>query len=90
MFVNLQHKPSGDFLFNSVLDLLRERWIGVIVKLMLLAFKETLKDFIESDEAMAHPQKRDRQISIFTTRHVFLGPAHEWLASPLGASIAIG
>ena len=39
--------------FTSALDVLGDKWMLVIVKLMLLDFKETFKDFIESDEAIA-------------------------------------
>ncbi|MEL6656180.1 MAG: helix-turn-helix domain-containing protein [Bacteroidota bacterium] len=39
--------------FTSALDVLGDRWMLVIVKLMLLDFKETFKDLMDSDEAIA-------------------------------------
>lgn len=39
--------------FTSALDVLGDKWILVIVKQMLIEGKETFKDFIESDEAIA-------------------------------------
>ncbi len=39
--------------FTSALDVLGDKWILVIVKQMLVEGKETFKDFIESDEAIA-------------------------------------
>lgn len=38
---------------TSALDILGDKWILVIVKQMLLEGKQTFKDFIESDEAIA-------------------------------------
>jgi DNA-binding HxlR family transcriptional regulator len=39
--------------FTSAIDILGDKWMLVIVKQMLLEGKETFKDFIESDEAIA-------------------------------------
>ena len=39
--------------FTSALDVLGDKWMLVIVKQMLIEDKETFKDFIESDEAIA-------------------------------------
>lgn len=39
--------------FTSALDILGDKWILVIIKQMLIEGKETFKDFIESDEAIA-------------------------------------
>ena len=39
--------------FTSALDILGDKWILVIVKQMLIEGKETFKDFIESEEAIA-------------------------------------
>lgn len=39
--------------FTSALDVLGDKWMLVIVKLMLIEGKETFKDFIESDEGIA-------------------------------------
>ena len=39
--------------FTSALDVVGDKWILVIVKQMLIEGKETFKDFIESDEAIA-------------------------------------
>ena len=39
--------------FTSALDIVGDKWMLVIVKLILLEGKETFKDFIESDEAIA-------------------------------------
>ena len=38
---------------TSALDILGDKWILVIIKQMLLEDKQTFKDFIESDEAIA-------------------------------------
>lgn len=38
---------------TSALDILGDRWIMVIIKLMLIEGKKTFKEFIESDEAIA-------------------------------------
>ncbi len=39
--------------FTSALDVLGDKWILVIVKLMLVENRDTFKDFTESDEAIA-------------------------------------
>ena len=39
--------------FTSALDILGDKWMLVIIKQMLIENKETFKDFIESDEAIA-------------------------------------
>ena len=39
--------------FTSALDVLGDKWMLVIVKQMLIEDKETFKDFMESDEAIA-------------------------------------
>ena len=39
--------------FTSALDIVGDKWILVIIKQMLIEGKETFKDFIESDEAIA-------------------------------------
>lgn len=39
--------------FTSALDVVGDKWMLVIVKLMLIEQKQTFKDFIESDEAIA-------------------------------------
>ncbi len=39
--------------FTSALDVLGDKWMLVIIKQMLLEGKETFKDFIESEEAIA-------------------------------------
>ena len=38
---------------TSALDILGDKWILVIIKLMLIQDKKTFKDFTESDEAIA-------------------------------------
>lgn len=49
----MKHKFRCDCPFTSALDVLGDRWILVIVKLMLIEFRETFKDFVESEEAIA-------------------------------------
>lgn len=49
----MEHKFRCDCPFTSALDVLGDKWMLVIVKLMLLEGKTTFKDFIESDEAIA-------------------------------------
>jgi DNA-binding HxlR family transcriptional regulator len=39
--------------FTSALDVLGDKWMLVIIKQMLIEDKETFKDFIESEEAVA-------------------------------------
>ena len=38
---------------TSALDVLGDKWMLVIIKLMLMEEKRTFKDFVESDEAIA-------------------------------------
>ena len=38
---------------TSALDLVGDKWTLVIIKLMLLEYKKTFKDFYESDESIA-------------------------------------
>lgn len=49
----MNHKFRCDCPFTSALDVLGDKWILVIVKQMLVDGKETFKDFIESEEAIA-------------------------------------
>ena len=49
----MKHSFRCDCPFTSALDVLGDRWMLVIVKLMLLDFRETFKDFVESEEAIA-------------------------------------
>ena len=49
----MKHKFRCDCPFTSALDILGDKWMLVIVKQMLVDGKETFKDFIESDEAIA-------------------------------------
>ena len=49
----MKQKFRCDCPFTSALDVLGDRWILVIVKLMLLEGKKTFKDFTESNEAIA-------------------------------------
>ncbi len=49
----MKHKFRCDCPFTSALDVVGDKWMLVIVKLMLTEGKETFKDFIESDEAIA-------------------------------------
>lgn len=50
--------------FTSALDILGDKWLLVIVKLMLIEGKETFKDFTEAEEAIA--------TNILTTKLKFL------------------
>ncbi len=49
----MNHKFRCDCPFTSALDILGDKWMLVIIKQMLLEDKETFKDFIESEEAIA-------------------------------------
>ena len=49
----MKQKFRCDCPFTSALDILGDRWMLVIVKLMLLEFKETFKDFMDSEESIA-------------------------------------
>ena len=52
---------------TSALDILGDKWMLIIIKQMLIEGKETFKDFIESDEAIA--------TNILTTKLKFLEEA---------------
>ena len=43
----------GDCPVTSALDVVGDKWTLVIIKLMLLEYKKTFKDFYESDESIA-------------------------------------
>jgi len=49
----MDYKFRCDCPFTSAIDVLGDKWMLVIVKQMLLEGKETFKDFVESDEAVA-------------------------------------
>lgn len=49
----MSHTFRCDCPITSALDILGDKWILVIIKQMLLEHKQTFKDFIESDEAIA-------------------------------------
>jgi DNA-binding HxlR family transcriptional regulator len=49
----MDHKFRCDCPFTSALDVLGDKWMLVIVKQMLIEGKETFKDFVESEEAIA-------------------------------------
>ncbi len=49
----MKHKFRCDCPFTSALDVLGDKWMLVIVKLMLIEDKETFKDFMESEETIA-------------------------------------
>ncbi|MEM9548433.1 MAG: helix-turn-helix domain-containing protein [Bacteroidota bacterium] len=49
----MKQKFRCDCPFTSALDILGDKWMLVIVKLMLMENKETFKDLIESKEAIA-------------------------------------
>lgn len=49
----MKQKFRCDCPFTSALDVLGDKWMLVIVKLMLTEGKETFKDFMESKEAIA-------------------------------------
>jgi len=49
----MEYKFRCDCPFTSALDIFGDKWLLVIVKQMLVDGKETFKDFIESDEAVA-------------------------------------
>jgi len=50
---NMDYKFRCECPITSALDILGDKWILVIIKLMLIQDKKTFKDFIESDEAIA-------------------------------------
>lgn len=49
----MNQKFRCDCPFTSALDVLGDKWMLVIIKQMLTEDKETFKDFIESEEAIA-------------------------------------
>jgi len=49
----MEYKFRCDCPFTSAIDILGDKWMLVLVKQMLLEGKETFKDFVESDEAIA-------------------------------------
>ena len=49
----MTHKFRCDCPFTSALDVLGDKWMLVIVKLMVVDLKATFKEFLESDEAIA-------------------------------------
>jgi len=49
----MKDKFRCDCPFTSALDVLGDKWMLVIIKLMLVEGKETFKEFIESEEAIA-------------------------------------
>ena len=49
----MDYKFRCDCPFTSAIDILGDKWMLVIVKQILLEGKETFKDFIESEEAIA-------------------------------------
>ncbi|MGB5386935.1 MAG: helix-turn-helix domain-containing protein [Eudoraea sp.] len=49
----MKHTFRCDCPITSALDILGDKWMLVIIKQMLVEHKQTFKDFIESDEAIA-------------------------------------
>jgi DNA-binding HxlR family transcriptional regulator len=49
----MEYKFRCECPITSALDILGDKWILVIIKLMLYQDKKTFKDFTESDEAIA-------------------------------------
>jgi DNA-binding HxlR family transcriptional regulator len=49
----MEYKFRCECPITSALDILGDKWILVIIKLMLIQEKKTFKDFIESDEGIA-------------------------------------
>ncbi|MEM7574703.1 MAG: helix-turn-helix domain-containing protein [Bacteroidota bacterium] len=49
----MDHKFRCDCPITSALDVLGDRWVLVIVKLMLLEGRKTFKEFMASDESIA-------------------------------------
>jgi DNA-binding HxlR family transcriptional regulator len=49
----MEYKFRCECPITSALDILGDKWILVIIKLMLTQDKKTFKDFTESDEAIA-------------------------------------
>lgn len=53
LWVTMPQEFRCDCPFTSALDVLGDRWVLVIVKLMLIEGKETFKEFMESEEGIA-------------------------------------
>ena len=49
----MEYKFRCECPITSALDILGDKWILVIIKLMLIQDKKTFKDFTESDESIA-------------------------------------
>lgn len=49
----MNHKFRCNCPITSALDILGDKWMLVIIKQMLMEDKQTFKDFVESDEAIA-------------------------------------
>ena len=49
----MDYKFRSECPITSALDILGDKWILVLIKLMLIQDKKTFKDFTESDEAIA-------------------------------------
>ncbi|MEI6555637.1 MAG: helix-turn-helix domain-containing protein [Paludibacter sp.] len=49
----MEYKFRSECPITSALDILGDKWILVIIKLMLIQDKKTFKEFTESDEAIA-------------------------------------
>ena len=49
----MEYKFRCECPITSALDILGDKWILVLIKLMLIQDKKTFKDFTESDEAIA-------------------------------------
>ena len=49
----MEYSFRCDCPFTSAVDVLGDKWLLVLVKLMLMEGKQTFKDFIESEEAIA-------------------------------------
>ncbi|MFZ4741002.1 MAG: winged helix-turn-helix transcriptional regulator [Bacteroidales bacterium] len=49
----MEYKFRSECPITSALDILGDKWILVLIKLMLIQDKKTFKDFTESDEAIA-------------------------------------
>jgi DNA-binding HxlR family transcriptional regulator len=49
----MEYKFRSECPITSALDILGDKWILVLIKLMLIQDKKTFKDFTESDESIA-------------------------------------
>ena len=49
----MEYKFRSECPITSALDILGDKWILVLIKLMLIQDKKTFKEFTESDEAIA-------------------------------------